>query len=81
MNKPKIRPQKTSSPQKKNPFKKNPVTITAPEWELDTLASMRCEHLIRGEKSCDEADLERGGCCNACWTSRWAKRQLKKAGK
>lgn len=35
---------------------------------LQTLRGMTCEH----QPTCDEADEERGGCCNSCWASRWA---------
>jgi len=47
--------------------------------DLEIIAGMTCEHVIRGEKPCDEADLERGGCCNACWASRWAKQQIERS--
>lgn len=48
--------------------------------DLQTLAGIGCEHVARGERSCDEADMERGGCCNSCWASRWAKGVLKGIG-
>lgn len=27
---------------------------------------------MRGQASCELADEQRGGCCNACWARRWA---------
>ena len=39
---------------------------------LQTLASMNCDYAMRGDRSCDDADIERGGCCNACWARRAA---------
>ena len=44
--------------------------------DLRTIAGFACEHFAAGHPSCDEADEERGGCCNACWAARWARRVL-----
>ncbi|KKK98829.1 hypothetical protein LCGC14_2638830 [marine sediment metagenome] len=44
--------------------------------DLGVLQSFACEHKREGEADCDEADIERGGCCNSCWASRFAKRAL-----
>jgi len=44
--------------------------------DLHTISGFSCEHEIHGGASCDEADEERGGCCNSCWAARWAKRVL-----
>jgi len=52
-----------------------PVTITVNRRDLEMMASFACQH---GEATCDKHDIERGGCCNACWASRWAKRMLKR---
>lgn len=35
-----------------------------------TLKSFQCEH--KPSASCDQAEEERGGCCNSCWARRWA---------
>lgn len=51
-----------------------PEGVMVSVGNLETIASMSCEHANQGGRSCDEADLERGGCCNFCWASRWAKR-------
>lgn len=48
--------------------------------DLKVLARMGCEHVTAGGESCDSADLVRGGCCNACWASRWARRVLSGSG-
>jgi len=50
--------------------------VLVPHNMLQTLASMNCDHVIRGERSCDDADIERGGCCNACWARRAAQQTL-----
>ena len=51
-------------------------TVQVQKDDLRVLASMECEHARNGQKSCDEADLQRGGCCNSCWARRMAKQYL-----
>lgn len=48
--------------------------------DLRIMATMACEHAPNG-RPCDVADIERGGCCNACWARRFALKTLKKLGK
>jgi hypothetical protein len=43
---------------------------------LRLMATMACEH----SPSCDVADIDRGGCCNSCWSRRFAVRMLKRLG-
>ena len=38
------------------------------ERGLKMMKSFTCEH----KPTCDEAEEERGGCCNSCWARRWA---------
>jgi len=46
--------------------------------DLKGMASFACEHVVRGEESCDEAEMWRGACCNACWARRVAEEALRK---
>ena len=48
--------------------------------DLQTIAGFACEHSAAGQPPCDEADEERGGCCNACWAARWARKVLEERG-
>jgi hypothetical protein len=54
---------------------------TASVWiaDLEVIAAMECEHKQRGQRSCNIADIDRGGCCNSCWASRWARKAIERA--
>jgi hypothetical protein len=49
------------------------MTMSVNINDLKTMASFACEH---PNAPCDKHDLERGGCCNACWAARWAQQML-----
>lgn len=53
-------------------------TIRIERGEIEYLTKLNCDHVIFGseEQHCDLKDEERGGCCNSCWTRRWAERKL-----
>jgi len=48
--------------------------------DVRAIASMQCEHELHNGLHCDKADIDRGGCCNACWARRWAEGVLRGAG-
>jgi len=44
--------------------------------DLKIMTSFACEHERHDRPTCDEANVERGGCCNACWARRFAQKAL-----
>lgn len=47
--------------------------VRAPLRGLLKLKSLDCDFVRLGPKKvCDDKDIDRGYCCNACWARRWA---------